>query len=101
MDKANMANILSPMVSRWANDSKGIECIANPANLLLGAVVLFAARTLGFYYAICNTPAQFGSFTAKAKRHFTISSLVFVPSPLTTFITFIPLLVTLLPVPSL
>lgn len=78
MDKANMANILSPMVSRWANDWKGIECLANPANLLLGAVVLFAARTLGFYYAICNTPAQFGSFTAKAKRHFTISSLLFV-----------------------
>lgn len=78
MDKANMANIISPMVSRWANDWKGIECIANPANLLLGAVVLFAARTLGFYYAICNTPAQYGSFTARAKRHFTISSLLFV-----------------------
>ena len=78
MDKANMANILSPMVSRWANDWKGIECLANPANLLLGAVVLFAARTLGFYYAICNTPVQFSSFTAKAKRHFTISSIVFV-----------------------
>lgn len=78
MNKANMANVLSPMVSYWANGWKGIECLANPANLLLGAVVLFASKTLGLYYAICNTPAQLDGFTAKAKKHFTVSSLVFV-----------------------
>lgn len=78
MNKTNMANIISPMVSYWANGLKGIECIANPVNLLLGAVVLFASKTLGFYYTICNTPAQFEHFIAKAKKHFTVSSLIFV-----------------------
>ena len=78
MDKANITNVISPTVSYWANSWKGIECIANPVNLLLGVVVLLAARTMGLYYTLCNAPATFTGFIGRAKKHFTVSAVAFV-----------------------
>ena len=77
MNKANITNVIAPTVSVWANDLRGIECIVNPVNLLLGGVVLFAARTMGLYYTICNTPASFTDMLKRGKKHFIISALAF------------------------
>ncbi len=77
MDKGNITNVLTPTVSYWANSWKGIECIFNPVNLLLGAVVLLAARTLGLYYTICNAPASFASLIQRGKRQFAFSAIAF------------------------
>lgn len=54
MDKANITDIQNPTVSYWANSWLGLDQIAKPFNILLGFVVLLAARTLGFLY-IQNT----------------------------------------------
>ena len=78
MDKANITNVIAPTVSYWANSWRGIECIANPVNLLLGVVVLLAARTMGLYYTLCNAPATFTGFIGRAKKHFTVSAVAFV-----------------------
>lgn len=78
MDKANITNVISPTVSYWTNSWRGIECIANPVNLLLGVVVLLAARTMGLYYTLCNAPATFTTFIGRAKKHFTFSAVAFV-----------------------
>ena len=78
MDKANITNVISPTVSYWANSWRGIECITNPVNLLLGVVVLLAARTMGLYYTLCNAPATFTGFIGRAKKHFTFSAVAFV-----------------------
>ena len=78
MNKANITNVIAPTVSYWANGWRGIECLANPVNLLLGAVVLLAARTMGLYYTLCNAPATFTGFIGRAKKHFTFSAVAFV-----------------------
>lgn len=78
MNKANITNVIAPTVSYWANGWRGIECLANPVNLLLGVVVLLAARTMGLYYTLCNAPATFTGFIGRAKKHFTFSTVAFV-----------------------
>lgn len=78
MNKANITNVIAPTVSYWANGWRGIECLANPVNLLLGVVVLMAARTMGLYYTLCNAPATFTGFIGRAKKHFTFSAVAFV-----------------------
>ena len=78
MNKANITNVIAPTVSYWANGWRGIECLANPVNLLLGVVVLLAARTMGLYYTLCNAPATFTGFIGRAKKHFTFSAVAFV-----------------------
>ncbi len=52
MDKMNITNVGSNIISYWTNDYKGIELIAVPANLLLGVVIFLCARTLGLLYTI-------------------------------------------------
>ncbi len=78
MNKANITNVIAPTVSFWANEWRGIECIFNPINLLLGTVVLFAARSMGLYYTICNTPATFTDLLKRSKKQFIVSALAFV-----------------------
>ena len=78
MNKANITNVIAPTVSYWANGWRGVECLANPVNLLLGVVVLLAARTMGLYYTLCNAPATFTGFIGRAKKHFTFSAVAFV-----------------------
>lgn len=78
MNKANITNVIAPTVSYWANGWRGIECLANPVNLLLGVVVLLAARTMGLYYTLCNAPATFTGFIGRAKKHFSFSAVAFV-----------------------
>lgn len=78
MNKANITNVIAPTVSYWANGWRGIECLANPVNLLLGVVVLLAARTMGLYYTLCNAPATFTGFIGRAKKHYTFSAVAFV-----------------------
>ena len=78
MNKANITNVIAPTVSYWANGWRGIGCLANPVNLLLGVVVLLAARTMGLYYTLCNAPATFTGFIGRAKKHFTFSAVAFV-----------------------
>lgn len=52
MDKMNITNLGSNIISYWTNDYKGLELIWVPANLLLGIVIFLCARTLGLLYTI-------------------------------------------------
>lgn len=46
VDKGNITNVASPVISRWSNQWHGLEAIANLRNVSLGLAVLFLARTL-------------------------------------------------------
>ena len=54
--KDNMidANSLTPIISRWANASHGLDALLNPWILILGFAVVFLARILGILYVINN-----------------------------------------------
>ena len=45
---------LTPIISRWANASHGLDVLLNPWVLVLGLAVMFLARTLGILYVMNN-----------------------------------------------
>ena len=42
--------VATPIISRWANASHGLDALLNPWNLVLGLAVFFLARILGCLY---------------------------------------------------
>ena len=56
IDKGNMIDIesFSPIISRWANASHGLDALLNPWVLVFGLAVMFLARVLGILYIINN-----------------------------------------------
>jgi cytochrome d ubiquinol oxidase subunit II len=45
---------ITPIISRWANASHGLDALLNPWVLVLGFAVVFLARTLGILYVMNN-----------------------------------------------
>ena len=45
---------LTPIISRWANASHGLDALLNPWVLVFGFAVVFLARTLGILYVMNN-----------------------------------------------
>ncbi len=45
---------VTPIISRWANASHGLDALLNPWVLIFGFAVVFLARTLGILYVINN-----------------------------------------------
>ena len=56
IEKNNMIDFTaaSPVISRWANASHGLDALLNPWVLVLGLAVVFLARTLGILYVMNN-----------------------------------------------
>lgn len=54
VEKANFTNGLSPVISRWANASNGLDALLNVWNLVLGLAVMFLARITGLLYTVNN-----------------------------------------------
>ena len=48
------ASAFTPIISRWANASHGLDALLNPWVLVFGFAVVFLARTLGILYIINN-----------------------------------------------
>ena len=56
VEKNNLidATALTPIISRWANASHGLDALLNPWVLVLGFAVVFLARVLGILYVMNN-----------------------------------------------
>ena len=56
IEKNNLidAGAITPIISRWANASHGLDALLNPWVLVLGFAVVFLARTLGILYVMNN-----------------------------------------------
>jgi len=54
--KDNMidASAITPIISRWANASHGLDALLNPWVLVFGLAVMFLARVLGILYVMNN-----------------------------------------------
>ncbi len=48
------AGAITPIISRWANASHGLDALLNPWVLVFGFAVVFLARVLGILYVINN-----------------------------------------------
>ena len=56
VEKGNLidADSFTPIISRWANASHGLDALLNPWVLVFGLAVMFLARVLGTLYIINN-----------------------------------------------
>ncbi len=56
IEKNNMIDFgaMTPIISRWANASHGLDALLNPWVLVLGFAVVFLARILGCLYVMNN-----------------------------------------------
>ena len=56
IEKNNLidAGAITPIISRWANASHGLDALLNPWVLVLGLAVMFLARVLGILYVMNN-----------------------------------------------
>ena len=56
IEKNNLINAgaITPIISRWANASHGLDALLNPWVLVLGFAVVFLARVLGILYVMNN-----------------------------------------------
>lgn len=56
ISKDNMidASAITPIISRWANASHGLDALLNPWVLVFGLAVMFLARVLGILYVMNN-----------------------------------------------
>lgn len=54
VEKASLTDVGSPVISRWANASAGLDALLDVWNLVFGFAVMFLARMLGTLYIIDN-----------------------------------------------
>ena len=54
VEKASLTDVGSPVISRWANASAGLDALLDVWNLVFGLAVMFLARMLGTLYIINN-----------------------------------------------
>ena len=54
VDKGSILGGGSPIISRWANASHGLDALLNGWNLIFGFAVFFLSRILGILYVINN-----------------------------------------------
>ena len=54
VNKNAVAEVGSPVISRWVGEWGGLEAVANPFNVEFGLMVMFLAVALGALYAINN-----------------------------------------------
>jgi cytochrome d ubiquinol oxidase subunit II len=56
IEKNNLVDVgaLTPIISRWANASHGLDALLNPWVLVFGFAVVFLARILGILYVMNN-----------------------------------------------
>ena len=56
IEKNNLIDLqaLTPIISRWANASHGLDALLNPWVLVFGFAVVFLARVLGILYVMNN-----------------------------------------------
>jgi cytochrome d ubiquinol oxidase subunit II len=54
VERDNIMNEATPIVSQWANASHGLDALLDPWNVVFGVAVFFLARLLGNLYTLNN-----------------------------------------------
>ena len=76
VNKMALTQLSAPTISQWANGWHGLDALAHPFNLLMGAGVYLAACTLGLLYFIKT--ADDAEIKERARKQVTIIGTLFV-----------------------
>ena len=77
VERENIVNgLATPIISRWANSSHGLDALLNPWNVIFGFAVVELARTLGILYLMNNVADE--NLRSRGSVRLVGTSLVFV-----------------------
>lgn len=76
VQKDNITQIASPVISRWGNPWHGLEALANLRNLSLGLAMLFLSRTLALLFFINRVKND--ELVARSRRFLWYNGIPFV-----------------------
>ncbi|MCD8304623.1 MAG: cytochrome d ubiquinol oxidase subunit II [Prevotellaceae bacterium] len=76
VDKMGITSAFSPIISRWANGSHGLDALLDPWNVVLGLAVFFLVRSLGILFIANNVEDE--NIRSRVKKHLLWSSIPFV-----------------------
>lgn len=74
--KDNITHIAAPVISRWGNGWHGIDLLFNPRNLIMGAAVLFLARTMALLFFINRIDEK--ELEERSRKRLTYNAAAFV-----------------------
>ncbi|KGF53424.1 cytochrome d ubiquinol oxidase subunit II [Prevotella amnii] len=75
VEKVNLTSGLHPVISRWANGSRGLDVLLNPWVVIFGIAVVFLARILGTLYINNNVHDE--AIRGRVKKHLLINTVLF------------------------
>lgn len=75
VNKDSITEFASPVISKWANGSHGLDALLDVWNLMLGAAVFFLARVLGTLYIINNVSHD--AIRSRARKQLLVNAAVF------------------------
>lgn len=75
VEKVNLTSGLHPVISRWANGSRGLDVLLNPWVVIFGIAVVFLARILGTLYINNNVHDE--AIRSRVKKHLLINTVLF------------------------
>ncbi len=76
VDKMGITSTFSPIISRWANGSHGLDALLDPWNVVLGLAVFFLVRSLGVLFIANNVEDT--NIRSRVNKHILWSSIPFV-----------------------
>lgn len=84
VEKANIVNEMQPVISHWANASRGLDVLLNPWVVIFGISVVFLARVLGTLYINNNVANE--AIRSRVRPQLLINSVLFLVFFLTFFV---------------
>lgn len=78
VEKGNLIGDAQPVISHWANGSRGLDVLLNPWVVIFGIAVVFLARILGTLYIHNNVHDE--AIRSRVKKSLLINTVLFLAS---------------------
>ncbi len=75
VEKGNITDFMQPVISRWANGSRGLDVLLNPWVVIFGISVVFLARILGTLYI--NNNVNDNAIRGRVRKQLLINTVLF------------------------
>lgn len=75
VEKGNITDFMQPVISHWANGSRGLDVLLNPWVVIFGISVVFLARILGTLYI--NNNVNDDIIRARVRKQLLVNTVLF------------------------
>lgn len=75
VQKGNITDMMQPVISQWANESRGLDVLLNPWVVIFGIAVVFLARILGTLYI--NNNVNDDVIRGRVRKQLLVNTILF------------------------